>query len=209
MVKSKRHLKRCLFVSYINYYEKIGNKIVNITEEIPFDTPNNWCWVRFPQLVYYYLGKTPDRHNTSYWNNQSIPWFSIFDMKDKEVINQSKERISNKAFKECFNNKITRIGTLLMSFKLTVGRVSILGIDAVHNEAIISIKPYLNTNNIIRDYLKNILSQLLQYCEKTDAIKGLTLNKEKINKILIPISSIKLIDMINKKIDKLFNLIRY
>ena len=130
-------------------------------------------------------------------------------MKDKEVINQSKERISNKAFKECFNNKITRIGTLLMSFKLTVGRVSILGIDAVHNEAIISIKPYLNTNNIIRDYLKNILSQLLQYCEKTDAIKGLTLNKEKINKILIPISSIKLIDMINKKIDKLFNLIRY
>ena len=39
-------------------------------------------------------------------------------------------------------------GTLLMSFKLTVGRTAVLDIDAYHNEAIISIWPFLDSNSL-------------------------------------------------------------
>ena len=33
------------------YYEQIGKKCVDITEELPFDLPNNWTWCRLGNLV--------------------------------------------------------------------------------------------------------------------------------------------------------------
>ena len=49
-----------------------------------------------------------------------------------------------------------------MSFKLTVGKVSILNIDAFHNEAIISIYPYVDDNKTMTNFLFNILPLLSQ-----------------------------------------------
>ena len=132
------------------------------------------------------LGKTPDRHTDKYWNNGVCPWFSIADMQDKKIIETAKEKISTIALSEKFNNMFSPKGTLLMSFKLTVGRTSILGVDAVHNEAIISIFPYVSKNNITRDYLMNTLGLLVDYVEQTDAIKGSTLNSNKLQKMFVP-----------------------
>ena len=36
--------------SYNCYYEKIGNETKNISDEIPFEIPDNWCWVRMPSI---------------------------------------------------------------------------------------------------------------------------------------------------------------
>ena len=33
------------------YYEQIGKKCVDITEELPFDLPNNWTWCRLGNLI--------------------------------------------------------------------------------------------------------------------------------------------------------------
>ncbi len=169
------------------YYEKIGSEVKNIDDEIPFEIPDTWCWVRFPQLVCFELGKTPDRHTDKFWNKGIYPWFSIADMRDKKIITETKDKISEIALNEKFNGMLSPQGTLLMSFKLTVGRTSILGVDAVHNEAIISIFPYVNEKNIIRDYLMNTLGLLVNYVEQTDAIKGSTLNSSKLQAMFIPV----------------------
>ena len=108
-------------------------------------------------------------------------------MKDKKTVYDTKEMVSECSLIENFNSSLSPAGTLLMSFKLTVGRVSILGIDAIHNEAIISIFPYLNPNNSIRDWLLYTLGLIVEYVDQTDAIKGSTLNKEKMNSMLIPL----------------------
>ena len=191
-----------------NYYEKINGKISNITEEIPFNIPNNWCWTRLPNVIYYYLGKTPDRHNKMFWENGTYNWISISDMKDREIILNTNEKITDLALKSCFNNKISPAGTLIMSFKLTVGRVSILGIDSVHNEAIVSIFPFIDLNKITRNFLMYSLGSLIQYCKATDAIKGATLNKEKINRLLIPFPPLNEQHKICIKIESLFDNIK-
>jgi type I restriction enzyme S subunit len=49
---------------------------------------------------------------------------------------------------------------MIMSFKLTVGRVSILDIDAVHNEAIVSIFPLCDSEKCLQKYLFNILPSI-------------------------------------------------
>ena len=44
---------------YNRHYEKIGSEIKDITEEIPFEIPNSWSWVRLNDIVYNHGQKTP------------------------------------------------------------------------------------------------------------------------------------------------------
>ena len=189
------------------HYEKVGSEVKNIEDEIPFEIPDTWCWVRFPQLVYFELGKTPDRHTDKFWNKGIYPWFSIADMQDKKTITETKDKISEIALQEKFNGSLSPKGTLLMSFKLTVGRTSILGVDAVHNEAIISIFPYVCDSNIIRKYLMNTLGLLVNYVEQTDAIKGATLNSSKLKSLLIPVPPLAEQERIVKEIERFESLL--
>lgn len=73
-----------------------------------------------------------------------------------------------------------------MSFKLTVGRTAILDIDAYHNEAIISIWPFVDSI-ALRPYLFYTLPVLANLGDSRDAIKGKTLNTTSINNLLIPL----------------------
>ena len=123
------------------YYEQVGNENIDITEEIPFDLPENWTWVRFGQYVRMSIGKTPPRGETKYWANGKYPWVSISDMSDYGLVTTTKESVSEYA-KSLFG-EISPVGTLIMSFKLTVGRTSLLNTSAYHNEAIISIYPFV------------------------------------------------------------------
>lgn len=172
-------------------------------DETPFSIPNSWKWIRFGDLVSTSTGKTPARGDVRYWGNNDYPWVSISDMKQGETIVNTKEYISAKAASDCFHNEISKCGTLIMSFKLTVGRTSILGVDAYHNEAIISIRPYADTENFTRDYLSYILPVVTTWGDSKDAIKGKTLNAKSIYNLLIPLPPLAEQHRIVEKLEQL------
>ena len=177
-----------------------------ITEdEIPFDIPETWEWVKFGNLVNFDIGKTPTRGNNKYWGYDHN-WISIADMIPGGYITKTKEKITNFALKDRFNGKLVPKGTLIMSFKLTIGRVSILDIPAVHNEAIISIYPYGDKNNIIRNYFLTILPLITSYGDTKGAIKGKTLNSTSLNNLLIPLPPLGEQKRIVEKIEELMSL---
>ncbi len=89
-----------------------------------------------------------------------------------------------------------------MSFKLTVGKVSILGIDAYHNEAIISIYPFAN-EKAIKMYLFKILPLISQGGNTKSAIKGNTLNSESIDALLVPLPPLSEQNRIVERIEQL------
>ena len=184
------------------YYEQIGRDTIDISNEILFDLPCNWQWVRFGQIVRMSIGKTPARGEVSYWSQATIPWVSISDMTNSEYINKTKEEISVAA--SSVMGEISPVGSLLMSFKLTVGRTSIFNIDAYHNEAIISIYPFIDDKYALRDYLFYTLPFLSNMGDSKDAIKGKTLNSKSLKSLLIPLPPLREQRCIINRLEELY-----
>ena len=193
LVKEGKLKKSTLATSVIfrgddnKYYEQIGKKCLDITEQIPFDLPYNWCWCRFSNIVSMTIGKTPARGEQTYWINGKYNWVSISDMVDGGSISTTKEKVSDLAVKEVFSAPISEKGSLLMSFKLSIGKTSILDIDAYHNEAIITISPIIDKEYAMRNYLFKVLPLIANLGESKDAIKGKTLNSKSLSILLIPL----------------------
>ena len=193
LVKEGKLKKSALTTSVIfrgddnKYYEQIGENCNDITDEIPFDLPYNWCWCRFSNIVSMTIGKTPARGEQTYWINGKYNWVSISDMVDGGSISTTKEKVSDWAVKEVFSAPISEKGSLLMSFKLSIGKTSILDIDAYHNEAIITIRPVIDKEYVMRNYLFKVLPLIANLGESKDAIKGKTLNSKSLSNLLIPL----------------------
>lgn len=178
-------------------------------EDIPFDIPETWSWKRLSSLCNFQAGKTPERHNENYWKNGTIPWISISDMVDGEIVSETKEKITEEAVFDSFGNNLVEPGTLLMSFKLTIGKMSFTKEKCTHNEAIISIYPYLEGEEceVFKKYLAKVLPLLSQYGDFNNAVKGKTLNASSISQILIPVPPICEQKRIINKMDDVYPLI--
>ncbi len=132
------------------------------------------------------LGLTPSRKNPIYWNNGKYKWISVSDMgKYCRFTTNTEDLISELAVNET-NIKLVPKNTVIMSFKLTIGRTAITSEDIYTNEAIVS---FLPKNNDIssNEYLRLWLSFNDWTYGQINAVKGVTLNKETIGKVQIPI----------------------
>ena len=85
------------------------------------------------------MGKTPSRKNIAYWRNGKHDWVSIADLGafDKYVA-ATKEQISDAAIAES-RIKPAPANTVLMSFKLSIGKVAITRSPVFTNEAIMAL----------------------------------------------------------------------
>jgi len=135
------------------------------------------------------VGKTPSRANKSYWADGVEPWLAIADMTGNDQILTTKEKISSLAIKEC-NCKQVQAGTVLMSFKLSVGKVAIARRPLYTNEAIAAL-PIKNNSKLDEKYLIHALRSIDFYAGADRAAKGLTLNKDKLKRIKVPLPTLE------------------
>lgn len=156
------------------------------------------------------IGKTPFRNKSEYWGEGSS-WLSISDLKDK-FITKTKEEITSMAISEC-NMKIVPKNTVVMSFKLSIGKVAILKEDMYTNEAIANFP--IKNNSLIPEYLYYAI-KTLNFDNTDRAVMGVTLNKAKLNELKIPYCEInkqkqivKLLNKAQELIDKRKEQIKY
>ena len=127
------------------------------------------------------IGKTPNRSQTLYWGGD-YPWLSISDMKGK-ILCTTKEKITQEAV-EKEKMQIVSKGTVVMSFKLSIGKVGILAENMYTNEAIANFV-VKNNKMLFNEYLYYAL-QGMNFDSLTDrAVMGKTLNKAKLNNLSI------------------------
>ncbi|EAK2827902.1 restriction endonuclease [Campylobacter coli] len=87
----------------------------------------------------FFMGGTPSRKNINYWNGD-IKWLTISDYSNRQVIMDTKEKITREGFKNS-NAKMIQKGAVVVSIYATIGRVGILGEDMTTNQAIVAIIP--------------------------------------------------------------------
>ena len=130
------------------------------------------------------IGKTPSRANQNYWTNGLYNWLSIADMNQGKYLDRTKEKINDLAVKES-NIKLIPENTVVLSYKLSIGKVGIIKKSMFTNEAIASLIP-LN-NNIDIKFLYWALQHIDLMANTDRAAMGQTLNKAKLKEIKIPL----------------------
>jgi len=150
------------------------------------------------------MGSTPSTKNHSYWDNGIIPWVSISEL-NNNIIYDTKKHITKEGEITMKNRKIP-INSILLSFKLSIGKLAIAGVEMYCNEAIV----YLNSKieNIHQMYIYYILEglDLEKFGRGTIGSHG-NLNKDILTNLKIPIPKSKhkiteWVDKISKPYDK-------
>ena len=119
--------------------------------------PKGWRVGRADEFFNISIGKTPPRKEPQWFstNKDDIKWVSISDMgKCGSYIFNTSEYLTRDGI-EKFNIKVVPADTVLLSFKLTVGRVAITSQEMTTNEAIAHFKSSKNNiNEFLYLYLK-------------------------------------------------------
>jgi type I restriction enzyme S subunit len=116
--------------------------------------PKGWRIAPIGNVTTVSIGKTPPRKEQKWFSEdeQDIKWVSIKDMGDSGIyIQNTSEYLTREAIGK-FNVKVIPSDTVILSFKMTVGRVSITTEDMCTNEAIAHFELESN-NNLTPEYL--------------------------------------------------------
>ena len=140
--------------------------------------------VPLQQICDIQIGKTPSRSVPEYWGGE-LPWVTISDFAAGRIVTTTQERITRIGAAESGSKRIPR-GTILLSFKLSLGKRTLSGCDLFTNEAIAALH-ILDHDVADRDYLYWALGSI-DYDRLVDrAAKGKTLNKAKLKILQIPL----------------------
>ena len=161
---------------------------------------------RLDELFDLQMGKTPSRNNPEYWNTKDNKWISIADLsKCGKYIDTTKECISNKAVSESGIAQIPE-NTVIMSFKLSIGKTAITTESMYSNEAIISFRDK-HIVEVLPEYLYYLVLSKDWSAGTNKAVMGKTLNKATLSKIKVNIYDISQQHEVVDILDKVNNVI--
>ncbi len=158
-------------------------------------------WFKIGDLFTLQMGKTPARSNSSFWGNGHI-WVSISDLSNcNKYIASSRELITDDAVQES-GIRIVPQGTLIMSFKLSLGKTAITASNLYTNEAIMA---FIDKKIVPLDinYVYHLFNNWDWSRATNKAVMGLTLNKATLSQIKIPIPSLNTQKAIANILDKI------
>lgn len=141
-----------------------------------------WQQFNLESLCHIVIGATPSRRNPAYWGGKNV-WVTISEL-NGSTIYDSREYITDLGVAES-PSKLIPSGTLLFSFKLSIGKMAIAGCNLYTNEAIAAL-PIRSEIKLDRDFLRYSLLYLNVKNGAEFSVKGALLNKQKIAAIKIP-----------------------
>lgn len=152
-------------------------------DEIPFDIPESWKWIRVGDVGSWGSGATPPRTNPAYYGG-SIPWLKTGDLNDG-FIKEVPEFITELALEKT-SVRLNPVGSVLMAmYGATIGKLGILEIPVTTNQACCACIPYAGMYNKYLFYY--LMSMRQTYIGMAEGGAQPNISKEKIVNSILPL----------------------
>lgn len=189
-----------------NYYEQIGSKTIDITDEIPFEIPQSWEWCRLKSIL---LKLTDGTHHTPKYTSSGVPFLSVKDMSSGKLNFNNTKFISQEEHAVLYKRCNPERGDLLVTKVGTTGVPVIVDTDKEFSLFVsVALLKFNNDFLNIKFLYYLILSPLVKEQAKTNT-KGIGNQNWVIDKIantLITIPPLSEQQRIVNKIEELLNL---
>ena len=173
-------------------------------DEIPYDLPQGWQWVRLGDIGDWGAGSTPNRARTDYYFNGTIPWLKTGDLNDS-FITEIPEKITELALEQT-SVKIKPIGSLLIAmYGATIGKLGILTLPATTNQACCACIAFPEIETKFLFYY--LLAERDNLRKRGDGGAQPNISREKIIAYLLPLPPLAEQKRIVAKVEELLNLV--
>ncbi|PKF35232.1 restriction endonuclease subunit S [Macrococcoides caseolyticum] len=196
--ESKFHF---ILKDYSLYYEKFQDGTVkSIQDEIPFEVPEGWEWVRLSNVLKIIFGQSPKSDK-------------VFDKYNKNTIefHQGKSNFQNKIIGISnkyadISSKIAEENSIVMSVRAPVGDINFTDRKITIGRGLCALKPISLKTDI--DYIYSFLSTQKSFLEsKATGTTFKSINSDQINNILVPFPPLNEQIKISSNIDLIFEMI--
>ena len=185
------------------FCEQIGKEIRDISDEIPFEIPESWEWVRLDYICEIARGGSP-RPIKQYLTDEpdGVNWIKIGDSdKGSKYINSTKEKIKPEGVSK---SRFVHAGDFLLTNSMSFGRPYILNVDGCIHDGWLVLSGYKTAYD--KDYLFYMLSSKFAYYQFCDVVSGAVvknLNSDKVANAIFPLPPINEQHRIVAKIEEL------
>lgn len=175
-----------------------------ITEnEIPFEIPETWKWVRLGEIGDWGSGATPSRTNPEYYGGD-IPWLKTGDLTDGYIYDVP-EYITGLALERTSVRLNPKGSILIAMYGATIGKLGILTKAMTTNQACCACIVFPSIYNLYLFYF--LLANRTTFIKKGEGGAQPNISKEKIVNTLIPLPPLAEQKRIVEKIEELLPLV--
>ena len=184
------------------YYEQVGDKCIDISEEIPFDIPSSWQWVRIKNIFFTTSGGTPLKGHPEYYQNGTIPWVKSGELRNKYLYS-AETFITEEALKHSSAKFFPTDTVAVAMYGATIGKTSILKTRLTTNQAICGIFP---NGYIVPEFLYYFIqAKTPDYLSMAFGSGQPNISQDKIKRTLMPIPPLAEQKRIVERIDELYS----
>ena len=206
-IKKDKH-ESVIFRRDNSHYEKLDGVERCIDDELPFEIPDSWEWVRLGAVLEIARGGSP-RPIQQYLTTESdgINWIKIGDTdKGGKYIYKTKEKIRPEGVTK---SRMVHSGDFLLTNSMSFGRPYILKTDGCIHDGWLVLSNRFECYSV--DFLYYILSSPFAYYQFCDSVSGAVvknLNSDKVANALFPLPPLSEQHRIVQRIEELLPLVK-
>ena len=207
--KIKKDKKSSYITCDLSPYQKYTEHFADgtskdITDEIPFEIPENWAWCRLGEIGEIITGNTPSKSNEEYYGNK-YPFFKPTDLDSGYFVTEAQDNLSIKGFE--ISRKLPIKSILVTCIGATIGKTGFIRREGTCNQQINAI---IASKLIFSEYIYLLcISPYFQneIIKNASATTLPIINKSKFEKLFLPLPPLSEQRRIVEKIEKLLALV--